>query len=100
MKTPTPVGKRGKLAAVSTPDGGVSLLAILPSNAANSTALVVLAGTARGQFRDWRVVYDVPSGCGWEPALDRRRLGQEGDGVLSLMLVNGTAVSVVDLEFA
>ncbi|KAI0028407.1 hypothetical protein K488DRAFT_80693 [Vararia minispora EC-137] len=90
--TPTAIGKRGKLAAV-----GSTLFAILPSNAPNSTALSILASTAEGHFRDWEVFWEVASGCGWEPLFDRYRLNH-GDGVLSLFMINGTDVVVMDLD--
>jgi hypothetical protein len=98
VRTPTVIGKRGKLATYNSPDTGITLFAILPSNASNSTALAILASTAAGHFRDWSVVWEADSGCGWEPQLDRRRLGSEGDDVLSLLLVNGTDVAVLDLS--
>ncbi|OSC98641.1 hypothetical protein PYCCODRAFT_1439153 [Trametes coccinea BRFM310] len=97
--TPTVIGKRGKL--VAPPDSPHhSLLAILPSNAPNSSALSILRSTAAGHFRDWEAVWEVPSGCGWEPLFDRYRLDTNtgGDGILSLFLVNGTAIQVVDLD--
>ncbi|VDB84608.1 unnamed protein product [Peniophora sp. CBMAI 1063] len=95
--TPTVIGKRGKLVPVTSSSGGGStLLAILPDNAANSTGLSILASTDAGRFRDWEVVWEVQEGCGWEPLVDRYRLGE--DGVLSLYLVNGTDVVVADLD--
>ncbi|KAA1470785.1 hypothetical protein DENSPDRAFT_858561 [Dentipellis sp. KUC8613] len=100
--TPTVIGKRGKLAVLPSTgsnahsSAGTTLLALLPSNAPNSTALSVLASTAAGRFRDWRVVWEVRSGCVAEVLFDRYRLQ---DGVLSLFVVNGTEVQVVDLEF-
>lgn len=45
------------------------------------------------------MVWEVESGCGWEPLFDRYRLS-EGDGVLSLYVVNGTDVGVLDLDLA
>lgn len=89
------IGKRGKLVAPSLQPG--TLYAMLPSNAPNSTALSVIASTARGQFVDWKVVWETAAGCGWEPLFDRYRL--EEDGVLSLYLINGTQVSVADFAF-
>ncbi|KAI0694041.1 hypothetical protein BC835DRAFT_1033933 [Cytidiella melzeri] len=90
--TPTVIGKRGKLvAALGT------LYAILPSNAPNSTALSIIGSTAVGQFRDWRVLWEASEGCVAEPLFDRYRLLY--DGVLSLFLVNGSAVQVVDFDF-
>ncbi|KAI0804604.1 hypothetical protein BC629DRAFT_1192226 [Irpex lacteus] len=86
--TPTVIGKRGKL--VSAKD---TLYAILPSNAPNSTALSIVGSTAAGQFRDWKVLWESPSGNVAEPLFDRYRLA---DGVLSLFLVNGTDLQVVD----
>ncbi|CDO73884.1 hypothetical protein BN946_scf185016.g41 [Trametes cinnabarina] len=97
--TPTVIGKRGKLVAPpESPDR--SLLAILPSNALNSSALSILRSTAAGHFRDWKAVWEVASGCVWEPLFDRYRLDVSagGDGALSLFLVNGTAIQVVDLD--
>ncbi|KAI0327452.1 hypothetical protein GY45DRAFT_1256975 [Cubamyces sp. BRFM 1775] len=96
--TPTVIGKRGKL--VAPPSSKYhSLLAILPSNAPNSSAISILRSTAAGHFRDWEAVWEAPSGCGWEPLFDRYRLDTSagGDGVLSLFLVNGTAIEVLDL---
>jgi len=92
--TPTVIGKRGKL--VAPPSNGAStLLAILPSNAANSSALSILGSTAEGHFRDWKVLWETSNGCGWEPLFDRYRLQE---GVLSLYVVNGTDMQVVDFE--
>ncbi|EPQ53231.1 hypothetical protein GLOTRDRAFT_140106 [Gloeophyllum trabeum ATCC 11539] len=102
--TPTVIGKRGKLVAIPPSQSPAplfdssfptTLLYVLPSNAANSSALTILASTAPGHFRDWRVVWEVSAGCGWEPLFDRYRL--EKDGVLSFYLVNGTDVGVLDL---
>lgn len=93
------IGKRGKLVSVASPRG-VRLLAVLPSNAANSSALAVLASSAEGHFRDWAVVWEAAEGCRWEPLVDRQRLGEEGDGVLSLFVVNETDVGVVDLDLS
>ena len=90
------IGKRGKLVPVASSDGGSTILAILPSNAVNSTGLSILASTDTGHFRDWEVVWEVEEGCGWEPLFDRYRL--EADGVLSLYLLNGTGVVVTDLD--
>ncbi|KAF5391695.1 hypothetical protein D9757_002530 [Collybiopsis confluens] len=96
-RTPTVVGKRGKLVS---PTGSNTLLAILPSNALNSTGLSILSSTSRGQFLDWNILWEVTSGCGWEPLFDRYRINVEdgGDGVLSLYLLNGTDVVVMDLD--
>lgn len=99
-QTPTVIGKRGKLVA---PPGSSSLLALLPSNAPNSTGLTILQSTATGHFRDWSVAWEIDSGCTWEPLYDRYRLdvGEAGgDGVLSLFLVNGTVLNVVDLRLS
>ncbi|KAH7918465.1 hypothetical protein BV22DRAFT_1076219 [Leucogyrophana mollusca] len=112
--TPTVIGKRGKLIALpgspsSEFPNDTQLLALLPSNAPNSSALSILRSTAAGGFEDWSTVWEVESGCGWEPLFDRERLlgggaasagdGQGGgDGVLSLYLVNGTNVVVTDLD--
>ncbi|KAI8995242.1 hypothetical protein BD414DRAFT_506060 [Trametes punicea] len=97
--TPTVIGKRGKL-VVPPNSPHRSLLAILPSNAPNSSAISILRSTAAGHFRDWEAVWEAPSGCGWEPLFDRYRLDTStgGDGILSLFLVNGTAIEVLDLE--
>jgi len=125
--TPTVIGKRGKLVAVSSSSSKPNnttlgeeettyLLAILPSNAPNSTALTILAsspGQSAGsenyltQFTDWTVVWSVANGSSpgtsaAEPLFDRYRLAQ--DGVLSLFLVGGSQdsiggnVTVVDLD--
>ena len=98
--TPTVIGKRGKLFS-----RGSSLFALLPSNAANSSALSILGSTAGGQFRDWSVAWEADSGCAAEPLFDRYRLiteaeGGDGDGLLSLFLVNGTDIEVVDLNLS
>ncbi|EMD35763.1 hypothetical protein CERSUDRAFT_115715, partial [Gelatoporia subvermispora B] len=94
--TLTVIGKRGKLVAPPR-SSAQSLLAILPSNAQNSTALSILRSTAAGHFRDWSVLWEVPSGCGWEPLFDRYRLN-DGDGILSLFLINSTNIEVLDLQ--
>ncbi|KAL5501074.1 hypothetical protein ACEPAH_9461 [Sanghuangporus vaninii] len=98
--TPTVIGKRGKLFS-----HGSSLFALLPSNAANSSALSILGSTAQGHFRDWTVMWEMDFGCVAEPLFDRYRLvseseGGEGDGVLSLFLVNGTNLEVLDLDLS
>ncbi|PSR74487.1 hypothetical protein PHLCEN_2v9784 [Hermanssonia centrifuga] len=92
--TPTVIGKRGKLVAPRS--GGEALLAILPSNAPNATALSIIGSTAQGHFRDWKVLWEAVDGCVAEPLFDRYRL--EEDGVLSLFLVNGTMLQVEDFE--
>ncbi|KIJ31449.1 hypothetical protein M422DRAFT_185901 [Sphaerobolus stellatus SS14] len=89
--TPTVLGKRGKLAAYHD-----NLIAILPDNAPNSTRLQLLGSTAQGHFSDWSVLWDGV-GNGWEPLLDRTRLNE---GVLSMLIVNGTQVEVVDFELS
>ena len=95
--TPTPTGKRGKLVAPPrSPAHAHSLLLILPDNAAGSTGLSILRGTAPGHFRDWEVLWEAREGCAWEPLVDRYRLAE--DGVLSLFVVNGTAIQVVDFD--
>lgn len=68
----------------------------------NSTALSILASTADGHFKDWEVVWEAPSGSVAEPLFDRYRLDEKngGDGVLSLFLVNGTNVEVLDLDLS
>ena len=86
--TPTVIGKRGKL--VSSKD---TLYAILPSNAPNSTALSIVGSTVSGNFLDWKVIWESSNGNTAEPLFDRYRLS---DGVLSLFLVNGTNLQVVD----
>ncbi|THH08280.1 hypothetical protein EW145_g2816 [Phellinidium pouzarii] len=95
--TPTVIGKRGKILA-----RGSALLAVLPSNAVNSSALSILSSSAHGHFRDWEVVWEVSAGCMAEPLFDRYRFedGGDGDGVLSLFLVNGTNVEVLDLDLS
>lgn len=95
--TPTVIGKRGKL--VAPPARPDTLLAILPSNAVNSTGLSILASTAQNRYKDWEVVWEASEGCAFEPLFDRYRLS-EGDGVLSLFLVNGTNVEVVDVDLS
>lgn len=96
-RTPTVIGKRGKLVA---PTGSDMLLALLPDNAVNSTGLSIIGSTSQGDFRDWKILWEVAAGCGWEPLFDRYRLNLEdgGDGVLSLYLINGTEVVVMDLD--
>ncbi|KAI0337868.1 hypothetical protein BDW22DRAFT_1339134 [Trametopsis cervina] len=89
--TPTVIGKRGKLVF-----GAGALFAILPSNAPNSTALSIIGSTAAGHFRDWEVLWEAPEGCVAEPLFDRYRLAE--NGVLSLFLVNGTSLQVLDFE--
>ncbi|KAH9933964.1 uncharacterized protein BXZ73DRAFT_46129 [Epithele typhae] len=98
--TPTVIGKRGKVVPVpaSSFSGPASILLLLPSNAPNSTALSILRSTAAGHFRDWEAVWEAESGCGWEPLYDRYRLAE--DGVLSMFLVNGTEVQVVDFDLS
>ncbi|KAH8109066.1 hypothetical protein DFH11DRAFT_1516044 [Phellopilus nigrolimitatus] len=95
--TPTVTGKRGKILSHNS-----ALFAVLPSNAPNSSALSILASHAQQHFRDWTVVWEAPSGCSAEPLFDRYRLvngnGEDGDGVLSLFLVNGTSLQVLDLD--
>jgi hypothetical protein len=96
--TPTVIGKRGKLIV---PPGSNTLLALLPSNAPNSTALSILASTESGKFNDWSVVWETTNGSSWEPLYDRYRLDRRyGDGVLSLFVVGGTEVQVVDLDLS
>lgn len=73
--TPTVIGKRGKLIPC-----GSSLLALLPSNAPNSTALSILRSTAQGHFADWNVAWEVESGCVAEPLFDRYRLDKTTGG--------------------
>lgn len=104
--TPTPLGKRGKLVAVPPANSNNAsesddsmLLALLPSNAPNSTAFVILRSTAQGHFRDWIVVWEG-DGCGWEPLFDREWLEQSGGKVLSVFLVNGTQLEIVDFDLS
>jgi len=87
--TPTVLGKRGKVATFKS-----NLILILPDNAPNSTALTLLSSTAAGHFRDWKVLWET-EGNGWEPLFDRSRMA---DGVLSMLIVNGTEIQVVDLH--
>ncbi|KAK7681824.1 hypothetical protein QCA50_015171 [Cerrena zonata] len=96
--TPTVIGKRAKLVAAPSFSRfkQSSLFAILPSNALNSTGISILESTAQGHFRDWNVLWEASSGCGWEPLFDRYRLQ---DNILSLFLINGTEVQVADFEF-
>ena len=70
----------------------------LPSNAPNSTALSILLNTAAGYLCDWEAVWEAPSGCVWELLFDRHRLAE--DGVLSVFVVNRTAVQVVELSLS
>ncbi|KAG6828246.1 hypothetical protein H0H92_008680 [Tricholoma furcatifolium] len=97
--TPSPSGKRGKIIA---PPCSSDILAVLPSNEPNSSALVILASSAAGQFSDWRSMWEAPSGFDVEPLYDRYRLDSStdvgGDGVLSLFYVNETKVSVIDFS--
>lgn len=89
------IGKRGKIIPC-----GSSVLALLPSNAVNATAFSILRSTAGAHFRDWEIAWESESGCVAEPLFDRYRLDKTdgGDGVLSLFLVNGTAVQVLDMD--
>ncbi|KAI0085218.1 hypothetical protein BDY19DRAFT_452721 [Irpex rosettiformis] len=87
--TPTVIGKRGKLVSSKN-----ALYAILPSNAANSTALSIIGSTVSGHFVDWEVLWESSNGNTAEPLFDRHRLTE--DDVLSLFLVNGTNLQVVD----
>ena len=95
--TYTVIGKRGKVIAPPR-SSAHALLLLLPSNAPGSTALSILRSTAAGHFRDWEAVWEAEAGCGWEPLFDRYRLAE--DGVLSVFLVNGTAVTVVDFDLS
>jgi hypothetical protein len=88
---PTVIGKRGKVLSL-----GENLYMLLPSNAANSTALSLIKATAGGHFRDWSQVWDADEGCTAEPVFDQSRLAQ--DGVLSVLVVNGTEVGVLDIH--
>lgn len=47
-------------------------------------------------------MWEVESGCVAEPLFDRYRLdtAEGGDGVLSLFLVNGTEVQVLDMDLS
>lgn len=95
--TPTVIGKRGKIIAPRTGPGAGTLFALLPSNAPNATGFSILGSTARGNFVDWKVLWESTSGCVAEPLFDRSRL--LADGVLSVFLVNGTQVQVSDFSF-
>jgi hypothetical protein len=92
---PVVIGKRGKLFPHYA-SNGIQLLAILPSNAPNSTSLSVLASTAAGHFRNWTLVYEMADGCDFEPLIDPTR----GDDVLSLYLTHQGKVGVVDLDLS
>ncbi|KAJ3554747.1 hypothetical protein NM688_g2946 [Phlebia brevispora] len=96
--SPTVIGKRGKFVAPSDTqsDTVAALLAILPSNAPNSTAFTIIKSTAVGHFRDWEVLWAAADGCSAEPLFDRYRLQE--DDVLSVFLVNGREVQVLDFE--
>lgn len=72
---------------------------LLPSNARGSSALVILKSTAQGHFQDWSVVWEG-EGCGWEPLFDHAWLAQSGGTVLSVFLVNGTQLEVVDFDLS
>lgn len=87
--TPIPLGKRGKVVAY-----GSSLIMILPDNL--STALTLISSTAKGHFNDWHKILET-DGNGWEPVFDRYRLA---DGVLSMMVINGTEVQVWDITLS
>lgn len=85
-------------------DGSEALLMVLPTNVVNSTGLTILASTPEADFEDWQIVWEVDSGCEWEPLFDKGRLGVFGSAngwsnyaVLSLFVVNGTEVQVWDL---
>lgn len=84
-ETPTVIGKRGKLIT-----SGSSLLAVLPSNAVNSSTFSILSSTAKGHFRDWEIVFEAASGCEWEALYDWQRLDVNagGDGALSLYMIH------------
>lgn len=69
---------------------------VLPDNAPNSTALTLISSTAENHFRDWRTIFET-EGNGWEPVFDRYRLA---DGVLSMMIINGSEVQVWDLTLS
>ena len=71
---------------------------LLPSNVVNSTALSLVKSTAVGHFRDWEEVWSASSGCVAEPVFDRYRLAI--DGVLSVLVVNGTQVGVLDIDLS
>lgn len=88
---PIPLGKRGKVVAYKT-----NLIMVLPDNAPNSTALTLISSTAENHFRDWRTIFET-EGNGWEPVFDRYRLA---DGVLSMMIINGSEVQVWDLTLS
>jgi len=88
---PTVIGKRGKIFSF-----GEDLYVLLPSNVANSTALMLCKSTARGHFRDWIEVWKDEEGCRAEPVFDRSRVLAEG--VLSVLTVNGSQVGVLDIH--
>ena len=92
--TPTVIGKRGKILSL-----GPQLFAILPSNDKNSGAISIISSSATGHFRDWTVVWEASTGNTAEPLFDRYRL-LEGDGILSLFLVNGTSLEVLDRDLS
>lgn len=73
---------------------------MLPSNAVNSSAFSILSSTAQGHFRDWDIVFEAASGCGWEPLYDRQRLNVNagGDGILSLYMIDAGNVAVMDFS--
>lgn len=64
---------------------------ILPDNL--STALTLISSTAESHYSDWHRILET-DGNGWEPVFDRYRLA---DGVLSMMIINGTEVQVWDI---
>ena len=105
--TPTPLGKRGKLVAVPPASSNKSsarrnettLLALLPSNSPESSALSILQSSSKGQFRDWSVAWEG-EGCGWEPLFDREWFEESDGTVLSVFLVNGTQLEVVDFDLS
>lgn len=94
--TPTATGKRGKVVPYKS-----KLYLILPDNAENSTTLAITASTAAEHFRDWTTVLET-DGNGWEPVFDRYRIsglgGRDEDGVLSMLVINGTEIQVWDLD--
>ena len=47
-------------------------------------------------------MWEAEEGNAWEPLFDRYRLDTKagGDGVLSLFVVNGTAIRVIDFDLS
>ncbi|KAF8477287.1 hypothetical protein BDZ91DRAFT_19441 [Kalaharituber pfeilii] len=77
--TPTATGLRGKLITVANGD----LIAILPNNDSGAAELTLWGATPEGQYRDWKLLWRQ-TGVDTEPLLDRYRLLEQGDNVLSV----------------